>query len=73
MTQFVPASTKIRYKRVSAIDTDRLQRRLAYFDEHGAAMARACDARIEVRFLAREKLAIMAELTNRSNPNPTTP
>lgn len=66
MADVVPASTKIRFTRVGNIDTDRLQRRLAFLREHGPAMARAADARIEVRFIAREILTIEAELNRRT-------
>lgn len=61
----VPASTKIKYKRVTNVDTDRLWRRRAYMREHMPMWARAADARIEVRFIAREVMAIEAELTRR--------
>lgn len=62
----VPASTKIRHTRVANIDTDRLTRRLAYLREHGPAIARNADARIEVRHLAREILSIEHELARRN-------
>lgn len=67
MADMVPASTKIRYTRVGFIDTDRLQRRLAFYEAHGAEMARNADARIEVRVMAREKLSIIAELARRTD------
>lgn len=65
MPDIVPASTKVRFTRVAHIDTDRLVRRLAFLREHGPAMARAADARIEVRFIAREILSIEAEIARR--------
>lgn len=65
MADIVPASTKIRFTRVGNIDTDRLVRRLDFLRTHGPAMARAADARIEVRFIAREILTIEAEIARR--------
>lgn len=70
MAEIVPASTRIHYKRVANIDTDRLQRRYAFLQANRAAMARACDARIEMRFIAREFLSIETELARRSEPHP---
>jgi hypothetical protein len=63
----VPATRRIRFTRVHNIDTDRLVRRLAFLEENGPALARACDARIEVRVLAREILTIRAELGRRAH------
>lgn len=65
MPDTVPASTKIRFTRVGHIDTDRLSRRRDFLRQHGPALARAADARIEVRFIARELLTIEAELARR--------
>lgn len=61
----VPASTKIKYKRVGNVDTERLMRRRAYMREHMGEWARAADARIEVRMIAREFMAIEHEMTRR--------
>jgi hypothetical protein len=61
----VPAATKVRFTRVANVDTDRLCRRLEFLRVNGPAMARAADARIEVRFIARELLTIEAELARR--------
>ena len=69
----VPASTKVHYKRVHNVDTDRLQRRLAWLHENKARLAREIDGpespggRPKMRFLAREILAIEAELERRNN------
>lgn len=65
MSDFVPASTAIKYQRVGNMDTDRLQRRLAYLNEHKTEIARNADARIEIRMRAREILSIKAELDRR--------
>lgn len=70
---FVPATTKIRYTRVVHIDTDRLQRRHAFLHANRATLARACDARIEMRAIARELLTIQAELTRRGAFDTETP
>lgn len=61
----VPASTSIKYKRVGNIDTDRLGRRHAWILANGATIARAADARIEIRMMAREFHAITTELRAR--------
>lgn len=66
----VPASTKIRFTRVGFMDDDRLCRRYVFLRANGPAMARAADARIEVRFIARELLTIEAELVRRGVPLP---
>lgn len=65
MSDFVPADVAIKYKRVGNVDTDRLQRRLAYLQENKARIAREADARIEIRMRAREILSIRAELAQR--------
>jgi hypothetical protein len=61
----VPASTKVKFKRVGNVDTDRLIRRLQFMRATSATFARAADARIEVRMFAREMLSIEAELVSR--------
>lgn len=61
----VPASTSIKYKKVGNIDTDRMVRRHAWIVANGPAIARAADARIEIRMVAREFHAITTELRAR--------
>lgn len=62
----VPASTKVRYRRVHHVDSDRLALRAAFIREHGPAIARAADSRREVMQLARELFAIELELCARA-------
>jgi hypothetical protein len=61
----VPASTRIRPSRVHNIDVDRLQRRRDWLIAHKDDIARAADARIELRQLAREIVSINRELVRR--------
>lgn len=62
----VPPSTKIRPRSLPNVDSDRLVQRLAFLRTNGPAMARAADARSEVRDLARQILQIEHELQRRS-------
>jgi len=70
-TQLVPASTRVRPSRVANVDTDRLERRLAFLrGPGGSALARACDGhsgsgRGGLADLGKEILTIENELTNR--------
>ena len=69
MSETVPETRRVRYRRVGNIDTDRLQRRQRYLRENQPALARQCDGREQLRTLARELLAIEAELLRRTeNP-----
>jgi hypothetical protein len=67
----VPASTRVHYKRVKNVDTDRLERRLAWVNENRAMLMRQVDdadhpgGRPMMRQLAREILTIEAELERR--------
>lgn len=72
MKELVPASTKISPNRVGNIDTDRLRRRAAWFDEVGpdgltnkTRIARECDGRKRMRDVAREILEVQRELERR--------
>lgn len=62
----VPPSTKIRPRSLPNVDDDRLMQRLTFLRTHGPAMARACDARSDVRDLARQILQAEAELARRN-------
>ena len=71
MAQVVPASTKVHYKRVHNVDTDRLQRRLAWLQENKGRLAREIDSvekpggRPTMRQTAREIITIERELARR--------
>jgi len=65
MSNFVPASTRIKDKSIKNVDTDRLRRRRQYLIENRDFIAREADARIQLRVYARELFLINRELLRR--------
>ncbi|HUV09720.1 MAG TPA: hypothetical protein VMX12_02010 [Acidimicrobiia bacterium] len=69
----VPAHVPVKYKRVRNVDTDRLQRRLAWLRENAPRLVRNLDGpdnpggRPAMRHLAREVLTVEHELARRAS------
>ena len=69
--EVVPASVPVKYKRVRHVDSDRLQRRLAYLQDQAPRLVRDLDGpsnpggRPAMRHLAREMLHLQHELDRR--------
>jgi hypothetical protein len=69
MADFVPATTPIKYQRVSNVDTDRLARREAELRSllTMPRITHEIDGRMELRMRVRELLSITAELERRAD------
>jgi hypothetical protein len=61
----IPATTPIRLSRIDNIDTDRIQRRLAYLLANRAQLAYDCDSRNQLGHLARQIMGLQQALRDR--------